>query len=82
MDVETNGLIRGAVYPRIVQFSWGLYDTKGELIELKDFIIKPNGWTMNGSDRCHGISQERAMKEGVDIYIVFKESKTILKINV
>ena len=75
MDVETNGLIRGAVYPRIVQFSWGLYNTKGDLIELKDAIIKPNGWTMNGSDRCHKISQERAMKEGIDIDVVLKEYK-------
>jgi formate dehydrogenase maturation protein FdhE len=32
MDVETNGLIRGAVYPRIVQFSWGLYNTKGGVV--------------------------------------------------
>ena len=75
MDVETNGLIRGTVCPRIVQFSWGLYSTKGELIELKDYIIKPNGWTMNGSDRCHGISQERAMADGVDINIVLNEYK-------
>ena len=30
---------------------------------------------MNGSDRCHGIRQERAMKEGVDINIVLKENK-------
>jgi DNA polymerase III epsilon subunit-like protein len=42
---------------------------------LKDYVIKPDGWTMNGSDRCHGISQERAMKEGVDINIVLKEYK-------
>ncbi len=75
MDVETNGLIRGAVYPRIVQFSWGLYNTNGEVVELKDYIIKPNGWTMNGSDRCHGISYERAIKEGVDIKGVLKEYK-------
>ncbi len=75
MDVETNGLIRGAVYPRIVQFSWGLYNTNGELVELKDYIIKPNGWTMNGSDRCHGITQERAMADGVDINIVLNEYK-------
>ena len=62
MDVETNGLSRGAVYPRIVQFSWGLYSTKGELIELKDFIIKPTDWKMNGRDKCHGISYEKQKK--------------------
>ena len=77
MDVETNGLIgqRGAMptdhnlylFPRIVQFSWGLYTETGECKEVKDFIIKPNGWTMDGSDRIHGITQERAATEGVDI---------------
>ena len=75
MDVETNGLIRGAVYPRIVQFSWGLYNTKGELIELKDFIIKPTDWKMNGSDKCHGISYEQAMVDGVDITMVLNKYK-------
>ena len=75
MDVETNGLIRGAVHPRIVQCSWGLYSTKGKLIELKDYVIKPNGWTMNGSDRCHGITYERATNEGVDSNVVLKEYK-------
>ncbi len=56
-------------------FSWGLYNTKGELIELKDYIIKPTDWKMNGSDRCHGISYERAIQEGVDINCVLKEYK-------
>ncbi len=41
MDVETNGLIKRPYiqpnefnlewYPRIVQFSWGIYNSKGEL---------------------------------------------------
>ncbi len=30
---------------------------------------------MNGSDRCHGISYTRAIKEGVDINDVLKEYK-------
>ena len=30
---------------------------------------------MNGSDRCHGISQERAMNEGIDVTAVLKEYK-------
>ena len=77
MDCETNGLIkqRGLnptqtnlnMFPRVVQFSWGLYTEDGECKEVKDFIIKPTGWTINGSDRYHGITQERATTEGVDI---------------
>ena len=49
---------------------------------LHSFIIKPNGWTMNGSDKCHGISQERAMKEGIGINVVLKEYNMILIIDV
>ncbi len=33
---------------------------------------------MNGSDRCHGITQERAIKEGVDIHIVLNEYKNYI----
>jgi len=66
LDVETNGLINSrtlqpsannlTLFPRIVQFSWGLYTENGECKEMKDFIIKPDGWTMNGSESYHGIS--------------------------
>ena len=85
MDVETNGLIhkRGLKptksnlneFPRIVQFSWGLYTASGELKEMKDFIIKPDGWTMEASERYHGISLERATNEGKDIREVLEEYK-------
>jgi DNA polymerase III epsilon subunit-like protein len=85
VDVETNGLIgqRGAtptdhnlhLFPNIVQFSWGLFYESGECKEMKDYIIKPNGWTMNGKEEFHGITLERANKEGVDIIEVLKEYK-------
>ena len=85
MDVETNGLIkqRGLTpnknnldyFPRIVQFSWGLYTEDGECKEMKDFIIKPDGWNMNGKEKFHGITQERALNEGVDIKDVLTEYK-------
>lgn len=77
MDCETNGLMGqyGAkpnsknlnLFPRVVQFSWGLYTESGEQMTIKDFIIKPDGWTMKGSEKIHGISLDRANKEGVDI---------------
>lgn len=83
VDCETNGLIkqRGVQpntynldqFPRIVQMSWGLYTDDGTCKEIKDYIIKPDGWAMNGSDRCHGITQARATTEGVDIVDVLKK---------
>ena len=85
MDVETNGLIkqRGItptrdnlhMFPNIVQFSWGLFTETGECKVMKDYIIKPDGWTMNGKDAFHGITLEKALKEGVDIKTVLNEYK-------
>ena len=85
MDVETNGLIkqRGItptrdnlhLFPNIVQFSWGLYRENGECKVLKDYIIKPNGWSMNGKEQFHGITLEKANNEGVDIKTVLSEYK-------
>jgi DNA polymerase III epsilon subunit-like protein len=76
MDVETTGLTKRGLtpnrnnlnmFPNIVQFSWGLYTESGECKQIKDYIIKPNNWRVGGSVRYHGISQERAETEGVDI---------------
>ncbi len=68
VEVETNGLIgqRAAtptehnllLFPNIVQFSWGLFYESGECQQMKDEIIKPNGWTMNGKEEYHGSTQE------------------------
>ena len=77
MDVETNGLLqsRGAkpnksnvnLFPRIVQFSWGLYNDNGECLKLKNFIIKPDGWDMRGTEKYHGITKDKAITDGIDI---------------
>lgn len=85
MDVETNGFIKSrteqphatnlSLFPRIVQFSWGLYTENGKCKEIKNYIIKPDGWLMNGSDKCHGISQEKAETEGIDIKDVLTQYK-------
>ena len=85
LDVETNGL-KGQydakadaynlhLFPRIVQFSWGLYTETGEQVKVKDYIIKPNGWGLKGSEKNHGITYERAVAEGVDIEAVLAEYK-------
>ena len=91
MDVETNGLIkqRGVtptknnldLFPNIVQFSWGLFTETGECKTMKDFIIKPDGWSMNGKDMFHGITLERAYEEGVDIKTVLNEYKNDIENN-
>lgn len=85
MDVETNGLIKQRsitptrdnlhMFPNVVQFSWGLFTETGECKVMKDYIIKPDGWTMNGKESFHGITLEKALKEGVDIRTVLSEHK-------
>ena len=85
VDVETNGLIKDRniepnkfnlmYFPHIVQFSWGLYTEDGECKEVKDYIIKPTNWLVGESERIHGITQENAMDEGIDIKEVLENYK-------
>ena len=85
MDVGTNGFIKSrnaqphatniSLLPRIVQFSWGFYTEDGTCKEVKKYIIKPDGWLMSGSDKCRGISQEKAETEGIDIKDVLIQNK-------
>lgn len=75
-DTETTGLPRsyGAPmsdddnWPRLVQLAWQLHDAKGKLISNDNFIIKPEGFTIPyNAEKVHGISTERASKEGHDL---------------
>ena len=52
-----------------------MYTEDGECKEVKGFIIEPDDWAMNGSDKYHGITQERACIEGVDIKDVLTTCK-------
>lgn len=66
-------------WPRMVQLAYLLYDTDGQLIESKNFIIKPNGYTIpSDSSRIHGISTQRAMTDGIEIDIVLADFQTML----
>lgn len=62
---------------RIVQMSWNKYNYKHELLESYDFIIKPNGFTINNSS-FHGITNEIASKNGVNI----EDALKILQIDI
>lgn len=72
-DTETTGLpknYRAPVtdtdnWPRCVQLAWQLHDERGKLIDAQNHIIKPDGFTIPyNSEKIHGISTERALKEG------------------
>jgi len=65
---------------RMVQLAWQLHDAKGDLIEVKNFIIKPEGFDIPyNSEQIHGISTERAHKQGVDLGFALEEFKVALE---
>ncbi|MCH7399042.1 DNA polymerase III subunit alpha [Belliella sp. DSM 107340] len=80
-DTETTGLPRSYDapmsaddnWPRLVQLAWQLHDAKGKLISNNNFIVKPEGFTIPyNAEKVHGISTERALKEGHDLVKVLE----------
>jgi DNA polymerase III epsilon subunit-like protein len=81
-DTETTGLPRNWKspvtdldnWPRLVQIAWLAYDRRGNQISGKDFIIKPEGFSIpSDASRIHGISTEKAQREGEDLLAVLKD---------
>lgn len=77
-DTETTGLPKNYQaplddflnWPRIVQIAWSLYDEVGNHWESYSYIIKPNGFIIPDEvAKIHRISQERALRDGVDLKI-------------
>ena len=87
-DTETTGLPNNYNapvsdsnnWPRMVQISWQLHDDTGELIEVKNYIIKPEGYEIPYAVvKVHGITTERAEKQGADLDFVLNEFNRVLK---
>ncbi len=84
-DTETTGLPRSYNapmsdldnWPRLVQLAWQLHDEKGRLLSNKNYIIRPEGFTIPyNSEKVHGISTKRALEEGhplQEILQIFRE---------
>lgn len=81
-DTETTGLPGNwkapvtdlGNWPRLVQLAYFSYDGDGNKISGGDFIIKPAGFTIPAeAARIHGISTERAEKEGKDLRLVLND---------
>ena len=63
---------------RIVQFSAILYNFYDDHeIEIVDFILKPDNFVINNS-KFHGITQEKAIDEGVEMNVLVKKLKKLL----
>lgn len=65
-DTETTGLSRNC--DRIVQIAWLVTDRTGSLIAEHNYLVRPDGYEIPyNATRVHGITTERAAREGHDI---------------
>src|SRR5690606_16856685 len=87
-DTETTGLPKDYNapptdtdnWPRMVQIAWQLHDKTGKLIENKNFIVRPDGFDIPfNAVQIHGITTEKAMKEGIPLAEVLEEFRNVLK---
>ncbi|MDD2475119.1 MAG: 3'-5' exonuclease [Dysgonamonadaceae bacterium] len=86
-DTETTGLPRNPKapvtalnnWPRMVQVAWLLCDNQGNRIEGDGYVIKPENYTIpTDSSKIHGITTERAMREGVSLEKVLKQFNELI----
>ncbi len=87
-DTETTGLPQNFNapisdsdnWPRMVQIAWQLHDDDGNLVENKDYIIKPEGYDIPfNAARIHGITTKIANEEGRDLQKVLEEFNQVLE---
>ncbi|MBT4881569.1 MAG: DNA polymerase III subunit alpha, partial [Flavobacteriales bacterium] len=81
-DTETTGLPQNWKapltdfnnWPRCVQLAWQVHDVEGKLVEVKNYIIKPEGYDIPfNAEKIHGISTGRANKQGMPLVEVLAE---------
>lgn len=81
-DTETTGLPRNWKldythsdnWPRAVQIAWQLHDELGNLIEAKDYLIRPDGFNVPyDAEQVHGISTQLAQEAGESLEFVLQE---------
>ena len=81
-DTETSGLPRVwsapasdvSNWPRLVQIAWVCCDADGQSTESHEYLIKPQGFKISRQAiELHGITTERALREGVDLAPVLAE---------
>tara|TARA_B100001758_G_scaffold157633_1_gene135882 strand:- start:2421 stop:6731 length:4311 start_codon:yes stop_codon:yes gene_type:complete len=81
-DTETTGLPQNwnapltdfNNWPRCVQLAWQTHDKQGKLIDVKNYIIRPEGYNIPfNAEKIHGISTDRANKQGVPLNKVLLE---------
>ncbi|MDZ7797485.1 MAG: 3'-5' exonuclease [Candidatus Marinimicrobia bacterium] len=63
----------------LVQLAFLYYDSNGNKISEGDYIIKPDGFTIpENSSRIHGISTEKAIREGQSLTSVLQDFNSLI----
>ncbi|MCG8476048.1 MAG: DNA polymerase III subunit alpha [Cytophagales bacterium] len=87
-DTETTGLPKNYSapitdhdnWPRMVQLAWQMHDEKGDLVEVKNYIVKPDGYSIPfNAAKIHGITTQRAEQQGIELSVVLEEFEKDLK---
>jgi DNA polymerase III epsilon subunit-like protein len=87
-DTETTGLPLNwnapieniSNWPRMVQIAWMLYDDGGMMLDCKDYIIKPEDYTIpKEASSIHGITTETATMFGNDLKKVLNNFQDLIK---
>ncbi len=80
-DTETTGVPRNYQapvsdvdnWPRLVQLGY-IVVNNGEIVHQNEYIVKPDGFEVpEGGSNVHGITTERALREGVNLVGVLGE---------
>ncbi|WP_297096418.1 3'-5' exonuclease [uncultured Draconibacterium sp.] len=78
-DTETTGLpndfsapsSNSENWPRLVQLAWIITDSDGNHIKEREYIVRPEGFSIPEDVlKIHGITTERALKEGRSLQFV------------
>ncbi len=87
VDTETTGLPKRYDapvsdlnnWPRLVQIAWLVYNPEANLISAKNYIIRPDGFVIpDDSSKIHGITNQKARSEGVDLRTVLQEFEDVV----
>lgn len=87
-DTETTGRPKSRTaplsdlgnWPRIVQIAWMVTDLQGNEADAQCMIVQPDGFTIPAdAARVHGISTERARREGVPLRAALEPLQAALR---
>lgn len=88
-DTETTGLPKRwnapitdtDNWPRAIQIAWQVHDEWGNLLEAKDYLVRPDGFDIPyDAERIHGISTALAQERGEALEFVLGEfNEALLK---